>query len=138
MVNAGLSCGTCDACTSGEESECVNFAMLGEHLWGGAAEIAVVPANNVIKIPEHVSFTAVASSALTGLTAFRMITTKARLKSKDLVLIIGASGGVGNMLLKLCKYYGNSVISLTSNEEKKEKLKTMGVDHVINYHESDD
>ena len=138
VVNPSLSCGICEACTRGEESECLDFSMIGEHRWGGAAEYAVVPASNLIVIPDNINFTTAASSALTGLTAYRMITNRARLSPQDLVLIIGASGGVGNMLVKLCKYFGNTVICLTSNDEKAEKLVVMGADYTVNYKKSED
>ncbi|HEY3745706.1 MAG TPA: alcohol dehydrogenase catalytic domain-containing protein, partial [Gemmatimonadaceae bacterium] len=51
VINPGISDGTCEFCLKGEQSECVHFRLLGEHLPGTLAEYVVVPAQNVRTIP---------------------------------------------------------------------------------------
>ncbi|OLS16853.1 MAG: Alcohol dehydrogenase [Candidatus Heimdallarchaeota archaeon LC_2] len=135
LVNAGLSCKVCTSCLSGENSECDKFSMIGEHHWGGAAEYAQVPITNVLKIPDFIEFVDAAASSLTTLTAYRMLHTRAKIKNDELILIIGASGGVGTMGIQIAKLSNATIIAITSTDEKLEKLQKLGVDHVINYRE---
>src|SRR5690349_8456891 len=46
MVNPGISDYTCEYCRAGEQSLCVNYRLLGEHLPGSMAELVTVPAHN--------------------------------------------------------------------------------------------
>ncbi|MDQ3958355.1 MAG: alcohol dehydrogenase catalytic domain-containing protein, partial [Actinomycetota bacterium] len=56
LVNPAMSCGECERCRAGEQSECTAFRMLGEHQAGTIAERVTVPAGNVFPIPEHLDF----------------------------------------------------------------------------------
>ena len=47
VVNPGISCGRCEYCLRGEDSECADYKILGEHLPGTYAEKVAVPAKNV-------------------------------------------------------------------------------------------
>jgi len=51
MINPAVSCGRCAACREGEESLCATFAVLGEHRPGTAAELVVVPEENLAPVP---------------------------------------------------------------------------------------
>lgn len=135
VINAGISCRECEKCRIGQESECIFFHMIGEHIWGGAAEYVKVPMYNILKIPNSVSFEDAAASALTSLTAYRMLVGKSHISSGDLVLVIGASGGVGVMGVQIAKYFDATVIALTSSKMKAKKLLELGADRVINYKE---
>jgi NADPH2:quinone reductase len=137
-VNAGISCKSCYQCKNIEESQCDTFHLLGEHVNGGAAEFAKVPETNLSVFPDHISFEEAAAVPLTALTVYRMLKTRARLKSGETVLVIGAGGGIGVMGVQIAKALGGSVIALTSTKEKEEKLKTLGADHIINYRENPD
>ncbi len=132
VINAGLSCGNCIKCMKEQESECINFSMIGEHSWGGAAEYAVVPEKNVVKIPDDFEIKEAAAAALTTMTAYRMM-RKSNIERGDLVLVIGASGGVGVMSVQLAKYFGATVIALTSSENKAKRLIEIGADYTVNY-----
>ena len=77
VLNPNLNCGECEYCQMGEDSLCVTYGILGEHAPGGYAEFVKVPARNVIKIPDHVSFDEAAAVPLTFMTAWRMVVTRA-------------------------------------------------------------
>src|SRR4029079_15462603 len=55
----------------------------------------------------------------------------------DLVLVLGASGGVGTAVVQVVKAYGGRVIACAGSDEKCAKLKALGADHTINYSKSD-
>jgi len=78
VVNPGLSCGRCEFCIAGEDSLCPDFKIFGEHVPGGAAEFACVPARNVLPIPDTLSFEQAAASSLVFLTAWRALISRAR------------------------------------------------------------
>src|SRR5439155_24414379 len=64
VVNPILSCGQCASCLAGEQSMCPDYRIYGEHIPGGMAEYTVLPAANVLRIPEIVSFDKAASATV--------------------------------------------------------------------------
>lgn len=138
LVNAGISCKSCEPCLRGEQSLCDTFHLLGEHISGGAAEYARVPETNISIFPNHISFEDAAAVPLTALTVYRMLTTRAKLKSGETVLVIGAGGGIGSMAVQIATALGGHVIALTSSKEKEELVTRLGAEHVINYRDNPD
>lgn len=72
-----------------------------------------------------------------GLTAAIGLSESARIKKGDKVLITAAAGGTGHIAVQWAKMKGCFVIGITSTDEKAEFLKSIGVDHVINYKKED-
>jgi alcohol dehydrogenase len=111
--------------------------LMGEMLDGGMAEYCLVSADQLVSMPEGVSFAEAASLPVAYGTAHRMIVTHNTVKHGDRVLILGASGGVGTGCVILCKLLGAEVVACTSSPQKMEALKTLGADEVINVKETD-
>jgi NADPH:quinone reductase-like Zn-dependent oxidoreductase len=101
------------------------------------AEYCLVSADQLIKMPDNVSFADAASLPVAYGTAHRMLITHNTIKKGDRVLILGASGGVGTGCVILAKQLGAEVIACASSEDKLTKLKEIGADEVINYKEVD-
>ncbi|MFX1337200.1 MAG: zinc-binding dehydrogenase [Promethearchaeota archaeon] len=137
-LNPGLSCGKCKMCLSGQQVLCKQFSILGEANWGTFARYIKIPEVNVLKIPKDYPFDKAAAAPLTFLTAWRMLTTQAKIKHDEFVFIHGAGGGVSSAAIQIAKYFGAKVIATTSSPEKIEKAKDLGADHVINYKETKD
>lgn len=129
VVNPSLWCGRCEWCERGEESLCVEYRILGEHTWGGMAEYVAVPARNLFPIPDDVDFAAAAAAPLVFLTAWRGLTTRARLGSGESVLITGASGGVATAAVQIAKLLGAHVYAVTT-AENVERVRGLGADVV--------
>jgi NADPH:quinone reductase-like Zn-dependent oxidoreductase len=104
---------------------------------GGMAEYCLVEADQLIAMPDGVSFEEAASLPVAYGTAHRMLITHNTIKKGDRVLILGASGGVGTGCVILSKLLGAEVIACASSAEKLDKLKAMGADEAINYKEVD-
>jgi alcohol dehydrogenase len=104
---------------------------------GGMAEYCLVAADQLVPMPEGVTFAEAASLPVAYGTAHRMIVTHNTVKKGDRVVILGASGGVGTGCVILCKLLGAEVISCTSSPEKMEALKKLGSDEVLNVKETD-
>ena len=132
MIQPGLSCGRCEFCRSGEQSLCVSFRILGEHLPGTFAEKVVVPAPNVHPAPAVLSAEPCAAFPLAALTAWRMLVTRAALRPGETVLIHGVGGGVSIFALQIAKLCGASrVIMTSSSAEKRAKAVQMGADDAL-------
>lgn len=132
IVNPGLSDGSCEYCQAGEQSCCVNFKLLGEHVSGTMAEYIIVPAKNVRTIPKSVSAEAAAAFTLATITAWRMIHTRAKVQQGENVLIQGIGGGVAIAALQICKQLGATVWVTSGSDEKLEKAQKLGADHILN------
>jgi alcohol dehydrogenase len=111
--------------------------LMGEMLDGGMAEFCRVSADQLIRMPEKVSFAQAASLPVAYGTAHRMLITHKTVKAGDRVLILGASGGVGTGCVMLAKYLGAEVIACAGSADKMERLKELGADEVVNYRETD-
>jgi len=111
--------------------------LMGEMLDGGMAEYCLVSSEQLIKMPDAVSFEQAASLPVAYGTAHRMLITHNTVKKGDRVLILGASGGVGTGCVILAKKLGAEVIACASSAEKLARLKEIGADEVINYKDVD-
>ena len=120
-VNPGIGCGKCNYCLSGQQSLCDRFQIIGEHSDGTFADNFTIPATNVLKIPDDFSFQTAAAAPLTFLTAWRMLVSKANVRSGNNVLVQGASGGVSIAAIQIAKFFGAKVIATTSSVDKVEK-----------------
>jgi len=133
IVNPGLSCGLCERCRSGEQSECVSFGIVGLSRPGTFAEKVAVPARNVLPKPAHMSFNEAGAFVLTSLTAWRMLMTRAQLEPGQTVLIHGIGGGVAICALQFARLAGAKIIVTSSSDSKLQHAQQLGADHAINY-----
>lgn len=132
VINPGISDGTCEFCRRGEQSLCVRFRLLGEHLPGTIAEYVVVPTGNVLPIPDTVPVPEAAAFTLATLTAWRMLVTRANVRPDDDVLIQGIGGGVALAALQICKHIGAHVWVTSTSDAKLERARALGADETIN------
>jgi NADPH:quinone reductase-like Zn-dependent oxidoreductase len=111
--------------------------LMGEMMHGGLAEKCLVAEHQLLRMPESVSFEQAASLPVAYGTAHRMIVTHDTIHKGNTVIVLGASGGVGTGCVLLAKMRGAEVIACASSEDKIQRLKDLGADHVINYKEVD-
>ena len=137
LINPGLSCGSCERCRAGEQSQCLSFGILGEHAPGTFAELVKVPARNVFPFPDHLSFEEAAALGVTFITAYRMLFTQGELRPGEWVMITGIGGGLALSLLELARPVAGRLFVTSSSDEKLERALALGVDHAINYKTSD-
>jgi NADPH:quinone reductase-like Zn-dependent oxidoreductase len=136
IVNPSLSCGECEWCRSGEEPLCVSYRIIGEHTNGGFAEYVVVPAINLFPIPDDFEFEQAAAAPLVFLTAWRALTSKARVRPGSRVLVTGASGGVATAAVQIAKHLGAQVFALTT-KENIDRVEALGADIVYDRNTGD-
>jgi len=108
----------------------------GVNTRGTLAEFVVVPAASLVPIPQGWSAEETACAPLVFLTAWQALTQwsepEAPPAAGSVLLITGASGGVGVASVLLGKSMGLTVVGLSRNTEKAEKLKALGADAVFN------
>jgi NADPH2:quinone reductase len=100
---------------------------------GSYAEFAVVPAWQLVKVPAELDLKVAAASMLQGMTAHYLTQTIFPLKQGDVALVHAAAGGAGLLTVQMAKMRGATVIGTCSTEEKAEKARAAGCDHVILY-----
>ena len=137
LVQPGLFCGRCEFCRAGEQSLCVSFRLMGEHVPGTIGELAIVPAENLHRVPAGLSWHDAAAFPLAWLTAWRMLVGRARLRAGEEVLIHGIGGGVAVAALGIAKLAGARVYVTSSSDTKLERARELGADVAINYRTAD-
>lgn len=104
---------------------------LGSERDGLWATAAVVPEKALIPVPEGVSLEQAAAMGVAGVTAWRCATEKAGVTADDRVLVLGASGGVGSMLVSLARAVGATVWGQTGREDKASWIRDLGASEVV-------
>lgn len=139
LVDPRITCGECEYCQKGETNRCKDdvHGNLGEEYWGGLAEYVAAPAENAIHTPDDAGFEETAALPIAYATAWRMLVSRAEIDPGETVLVLGASGGLGTAGVQIADYLGAEVYAATSTEEKADRARERGADHVINYEEED-
>lgn len=104
------------------------FQLLGEHAPGVHADYIVVPARNLIRLPDHVSFAEAAAASLVFVTAWHSLITRGNLRAGESVLIVGAGGGVNTAAIQIAKLAGCTVYVVGGTDEKLARAKALGAD----------
>jgi len=97
------------------------------------AELVAVPFEHAVPLPDEISFETAASVMLQGLTSHFLTTDSHPVKAGETVLVHAAAGGVGQLLIQVCKIAGAKVIGLVSSNSKKEIALSLGADEVFTY-----
>jgi NADPH:quinone reductase-like Zn-dependent oxidoreductase len=119
----------------GLDSVSPGYYIIGEHAPGFHAEYAIIPATNLLPLPDDVDFSSAAAASLVFLTAWRMLIHRAQVRAGESVLILGAGGGVNSAAIQIAKYAGCTVYATSSSQVKMEKSRELGADVVLNYRE---
>jgi NADPH:quinone reductase len=104
---------------------------VGVEMWGTLAELTVAHAASVAPVPAGWSLEEMTAAPLVFLTAWQALTMWGELPPGSVVLVTGASGGVGVATVLLGKSMGFKVVALSRSAEKGEKLKELGADMVF-------
>jgi NADPH:quinone reductase-like Zn-dependent oxidoreductase len=129
-----LTCGVCAACRAGRDNLCENVnGLAGFHIDGYAQDRYNWPARLTIKVPQGVAVSDAACAPLTFATVEHMLFDNAKLEPGETVLVHAGGSGIGSAAIRLAKAIGAKVITTVGDDEKAEKAKALGADHVINY-----
>ncbi|MEK6587751.1 MAG: alcohol dehydrogenase catalytic domain-containing protein [Chloroflexota bacterium] len=138
VVYPNLSCGLCEACRAGLDNLCRHWRLLGEHAWGTFREYIALPEGNLLKMPEGFAAVEAAAAALVYLTAWHSLITRGNLRPGEVVLIVGASGGVNTASIQIAKLAGATVYVVGSDRKKLSIAARLGADLLIDRSEEGD
>ncbi len=104
---------------------------------GSYAAYAAVPANRLVHVPAELDLNNAAAAMLQGMTAHYLCHSTYPVKRGETALIHAAAGGVGRLLVQMCKKLGARVIATAGSEEKAQLAREAGADECIVYTEAD-
>ncbi len=117
--------------TSNGKTYLVRAAGVGIARQGTYAEKVAVTDASLIEVPAGVDPQQAAALGVAGLTAYRCVHTLANVGANDVVLVTGASGGVGNLAVQMAKTAGARVIGQTTSQAKAAVISAGGADDVL-------
>ena len=116
----------------GSPSQQKRLGVPGDHIDGYASEYVTVPAFALTRQPSHYTHVQAATLPCAALTAWRALMVEGGLQAGEVVVVQG-TGGVSLFAMQFAKAAGATVIATSSSDEKLERLRQMGADHLINY-----
>ncbi|MBI45807.1 MAG: alcohol dehydrogenase [Candidatus Marinimicrobia bacterium] len=116
-----------------KENYSSSYGILGETEDGVQAEYVLLKPDNIYPKPNHLSFQEAASIPLVFMTSYQMLVERAEIKKDDVVLIYGGTSGVGMAAIQIAKEIGCIVITTVGNDEKREFVKQLNPDYILNH-----
>jgi NADPH:quinone reductase-like Zn-dependent oxidoreductase len=130
------ACGSCPACERWRPDLCERFVVFGTDRWGGYAELVAVPARALIPLRSPDEAVTAAAAQCVVSTAWSMVTSVARVRPGETVLVPSASGGVAGAAVQAARIAGARVIASVGAPEKADGVRVLGADHVFCYRET--
>jgi NADPH:quinone reductase-like Zn-dependent oxidoreductase len=103
---------------------------------GSFAELAIAKADDLVPKPSKLSFEEAGALPISGITALRAVRDMGNVQPGQKVLVIGAAGGVGSLVVQVAKAYGAKVTAVSSTS-KEDLVRSLGADDVIDYTRED-
>jgi synaptic vesicle membrane protein VAT-1 len=129
--------GVVDALGEGSQDHEPGQRVLAMTHFGGHSDVVCVPAEQVLPIPDAMSFEAAAALPVNYVTAYHMLFRVANVRPGERVMVHMAAGGVGLAVLQLCRTVDNLVVFGTASAGKHDVLRAEGCTHPIDYHATD-
>lgn len=127
-----VSCNSCPNCLDHNEDLCTKPTLIGVHHDGALAEYLAVPAKNLVRLPDNVSFPIGAIITDAVATPYHALINRASLKEGETLAIYGA-GGLGMHAIQIAKMIGvKKIFVVDVREEQLERAKQLGADVTIN------
>ena len=123
--------------TGGAPNPAAFSSALGGPLDGVMADRICLSEQGVVKVPDYLSDSEAATLPCAALTAWSAIVAQGGVKAGEKVLVQG-TGGVALFALAFAKMHGAHVTMISSSDEKLDKVRAMGADATINYHDTPD
>lgn len=133
-IYGARTCGLCRHCRAGRDNLCENVSGVhGFHLDGFAQERMNLPARLLVPAPPGVDDVGAALAPVTFGTVEHMLFDNARLEPGETILVHAGGSGIGTAAIQLAKRMGCTVITTVGSDDKIDKARALGADHVINY-----
>ena len=137
IIQPGTYDQNCKMAKIGKENFSKTYGILGETKDGLQAEYVILNPVNVYPKPIELSFIESASMPLVFMTSYQMLVERAKLIKNEIVLVYGATSGVGMAAIQIAKDIGATVIATVGNKNKVSYAEELGADYIINHNNSD-
>src|SRR4051812_14595911 len=135
-IYGARTCGLCRPCRDKRDNLCENVSGVhGFHLDGFAQEKINIPARLLVPAPPGVDAIGAAVVPVTFGTVEHMLFDNAKLEPGETILVHAGGSGIGSAAIQLAKRIGCTVIATVGSNDKIDKARALGADHVINYRE---
>ncbi|CAN7386327.1 zinc-binding dehydrogenase [Phyllobacterium sp. LjRoot231] len=135
-IYGAQTCGLCRPCREGRDNLCEHVSGVhGFHLDGFAQEKVNLKARLLVPAPPGVDEIGAAVAPVTFGTVEHMLFDNAKLEPGETILVHAGGSGIGSAAIQLAKKIGCTVITTVGSDNKIDKAKALGADHVINYRE---
>ena len=125
--------GTVEAVGAGVGDVAVGDRVAWAGAMGSAAELANLPADRAVPVPDGLDLDIAAAAMLQGMTAHYLTNSTWPVQAGQIALVHAAAGGVGQLLVQLVTGKGASVVATAGSDEKLRIAKDLGAAHLINY-----
>ncbi|UHD45062.1 zinc-binding dehydrogenase [Aureimonas altamirensis] len=133
-IYGARTCGLCRPCREGRDNLCEHVSGVhGFHLDGFAQGRINLPARLLVPAPPRCDAVGAALAPVTFGTVEHMLFDNARLQPGETILVHAGGSGIGTAAIQLAKRHGATVITTVGSDDKIEKARALGADHVINY-----
>lgn len=129
ILDPVMACGVCPTCQKGHENVCDSVKCFGVQMDGGFQDYIRVPARQVYRFPDHISFEEAALAEPFSVAA--NILSRAGACREDKIAVIGA-GTIGLSIVQAAKGMGACVLAMDISDTKLDKAKEFGADAVVN------
>lgn len=133
-----LTCGRCRWCRRGRETICENFrGHVGAKSPGGYAQYTVLPATNLVRLPDSIDHPAGSLLANVIGTPFHALTRRMRLAPAEMLVVTGGGGGVGLHAIQLGNLLGARVMGVDLGPAKQQAMQRWGAEATVDPHHDD-
>lgn len=122
---------------SGPDARYADYKVVGHQSPGGYGEYLVARAENVLAISERWSLEEWAATPLVFLTAWHMLSARARIRPGETVLVLAAGSGVGSSAIQIARHFGCRVIATAGTAPKAEQARALGAEACVLHSEID-
>lgn len=113
------------------------FEILGDHRNGTYAQFVQVPDDCIFPKPSDMTWAQAGAFSLVGVTVFRALFTRGRLRKGESLLVLGASGGVASFAIQLASAAGVTVTATSADEKKREGARSIGAATTLDHSATD-
>jgi 6-hydroxycyclohex-1-ene-1-carbonyl-CoA dehydrogenase len=125
------ACGRCRFCRAGRENLCTDLVMPGNHTNGAFAELLVVPAKELVRLPADLPLERACVIADAVSTPYHAVKERGQVRAGDTVAVVGC-GGVGLNVVQCAAVAGATVIAVDLNDARLQLARRLGARHTIN------
>ena len=127
-----LLCGRCQWCASGRETLCENFGgFIGIAVDGTFADYAVLPASNLVRIPDGVDLHSAGIIGDAIATPYHVVAERLRLRAGQRVAVVGGGGGLGVPVLQMIRAVGGVAFAIETDLAKAAEIERRGLAEAV-------